>query len=427
MVNLRITVLLIATASLLLILISGCSGGGTKLNTTDEAIETLATPATSASLTAGGGGITARASALPSLPAVQTLIDAGQSATPKLVAKFSGIPDMTQDDALVAYAYVLSVTQDRRAIRPLIDFLSLNITGEVQWSLHAATRTLKILTEQNDLNNDPPTYTPLEMLDTMTRAETWLSAHPAVAAGQLSGRSRAATASTASGCVRIYLTNAEGNPFYWPDNHKGGALSRVEFDLHIYRDPSVPSSSDLIWAIPQYGGTFLTTPEGSESQMGRLGICGGYALREMLRFGGSATPQGGWGLDPLQVYNELTGAGLLTIVTNRANAKAGDIVFWKKGSIPATHAAIIESVPPTTTTIQVRNKDETSGVFTANIDAQYYNTGSGERIVKNFGTPTIYSYTGNEKPKMMIDTSLSGIKTPAGGEVYLQNITIVVK
>lgn len=428
MVNLHITTVIIVSACLLLFLVYGCSGGGgDKLSETDQAIVTLATAATSASLTAAGGGISTRAEAIPSLPAVHTLIAAGTAATPKIIAKYSGIPSMTQDDALLAYAYVLSVTQDCRAIRSLIDFLSVNITGEVQWSLHGATRTLKILTDQNDINNNPPTYTPLEMLDTMTRAEAWLTAHPSAAAEQISVRSRAATASTASGCVRIYLTNAQGVPFYWANNHKAGAMTKVEFDLHIYRDPRVPSSTDLVWAIPRYGGTFLATNEGSEALMGRLGICGGYALREMLRFGGSATPQGGWGLDPLQVFNQLNDAGLITIVSNPSNAKAGDMVFWKKGSRSATHAAIIQSVPPTTSTIQVRNKDETSGVFTASINATYYNTGTTEKIEKNFGTPVIYTYTGNEVPKMMVDTTLSGTKTPAGGEVYLQNVTVVVK
>jgi len=421
----------VAFVAVLLFIVGGCGGGGggnASLTPTQQSIADVSSPPVSLQMTSGGGGMTGRMQALPTLPSVQKLIASGQNATPDLIAKFATTPTIAQDDGLVACAYVLSQTKDLRAIQSLIDFLSNNLTGDVQWSLDATTRALKVLTDQTDIHDAPATYSPLEMLDTITRAQSWLTAHPNVAAQQLRTRQTRAkrTTSLEAGYVRIYLTHAAGDPFFWNNPQHNGASERVQFDLHIFRDPSVLSSSSLLQTIPLGGGTFLqNNPEGSEAQMGRLGICGGYALRELLRFGGSATPQGGWFLDPLAVYRQLTESGILVVQRDRTKAKTGDIVFWQNGANPATHAAIVQSAPPDTSSIIVRNKDEVSGVFTADIDASYYNN-ANSTPPKAFGTPVIYTYTGGEVPRMMVDTTMTQ-KTPVGGNLYLQNVAVVVK
>lgn len=411
-------------------MLAGCGGGGAPLSPVQQALAQAADPGTTARATDGGGGISGRMVAAPDLPGVATLIAAGAEATPDIVTELGRAPAMARDDVVVACAYVLSRTQDRRAVRALMDYLSAALTGDALWSLDAATYALKTLTEQDDAHAALPVYAPEEILDTIARAEAWLAVHPDVAAQQLAGARRAATVGTATGYVRIYLTDAAGDPFYYGDPRKGSALSRVQFDLRIFRDPGVPSPT-LMQVVPYGGGTFIAGQEGSEALMGRIGICGGYALREMLRFGGNTTPQGGWHLDPALVFVALTESGILTRQPDRALAQAGDIVFWKKDG-RATHGAIIQDVVPATVfgspTISVRNKDETSGVFTADIDATYYNmTGMFSRYQKQFGTPEVYTYTGGAKPMMMVDTTLSDLRTPVGDKLYLQNVVVVVK
>jgi Tol biopolymer transport system component len=215
--------------------------------------------------------------------------------------------------------------------------------------------------------------------------------------------------SFSSGIVDIMLARPDGEPFFVS---KAGASQKLTFRLKIFKDLQITGGAANDPFILQRGGTPVSGPEGDSALTGNLGICGGYALRELLKKSGNITPQAGWGIDPDEVYNKLYDAGLISPVTK---AGAYDLVFWFPPNSKSQHAAIIQSVNP----IVVRNKDEKSMVFTASIDAKYFT----ETLWHNaHGDPQLFHVT-EDKILMLVDTSKSGDKTDA----YLQNLKVIVK
>ena len=188
-------------------------------------------------------------------------------------------------------------------------------------------------------------------------------------------------------------------------------------DLRVYGGSAVDAR------VLATGGIRIAGDEGDSTQAGYIGICGGYCLREWLRNYGNMTPKGGWFTDPTDTWIKLYGSGL--IVTQKT-AAPNDLVFWfvnppTSGSIvPSEHAAIVQSINPTI----VRNKDETSLVFTASLEAAYFKDDSGVAWQAKHGSPTIWRST-ESKVVMLTDTSKSGYKS-SPTDVYLQNVKLVI-
>ncbi len=382
-------------------------------------------------------------------PEAVTLIGEGTAATPFILPKFAGTPSFTQDPQLVIYAKVLAAIKDPSAVKALTDFLDLNLTGDLLWSIDAATHALKVLTGQTDVHNVLPFYTPAEVIDAINRARAWLQANPNIPYQERARSSQDTTVLQNSGCVQIILADAAGEPFTAPDpNNPGGPTQPVLFTLRMYKDLGLwgitdyqENTSDL--KVKAGGGTLVSGPgsEGDRIKTARFAICGGYALREALKQSGvnKNVPWFGWNPGPIEVFKKLAGAGLLVGPKERAKAKEGDFVFWTLSPVTPgedmeawmkkqmEHAAIVEKVTPPLLgvgdpTITVRNKAERSSVFTADIDAKYYNFLKGSA----FGTPYIFEFSNGEIPTMLVDTSLSGQYKRTDDDPYLQNVHVVV-
>ncbi|GEM_PF-3545237 len=217
------------------------------------------------------------------------------------------------------------------------------------------------------------------------------------------------------GHVNIMLARPNGVPYYYYEtaNARG---KKVEFDLKIYRDLGVLGGSLTDRVIEPRGGKIVAGDEGNSSVTGEFAVCGGYALRELLRSFGNTTPMAGWRIEPGEVFTKLFGAGL---ISSKTDVKNNDLVFFFTPDGVIHHAAIVESTSSGTV---VRNKDETSAVFTAPLNAAFFTDAVWKQA---HGVPSIYRFT--EPDILMItDTSKSGYKNKPG-DVYLQNVKVVVK
>jgi hypothetical protein len=454
-----------ATFLIIFALILASCGGGGGGSTPTSTQTTSAGPIDNAITQIDNASTSDRMAQISGSPAVQlfqvetafpeavTLIGEGTASTPFMVPKFAGTPPFIQDPQLVIYAKVLADIKDRSAVKALTDFLDVNLTGDLLWSIDAATHALKILTGQTDVHNVLPFYTADEVIDTINRARTWLAANPGIP--QLRGvrlqqPERALSTPTtpqASGEVQIKLVNDGGGQILTldPNTH---TMVPLTFLLKMYRSPGVPpnfqgSTNDQ--SIIDGGGTILVTApnsEGDRTKTGKFAICGGYALREALKLGGvnKNIPWNGWSIDPQLVFRALAGAGLLDGPLSIGAAKEGDFVFWTTDNVTTGdnwmtkvihHAAIVDNVflyaqPPI---IIVRNKDNLSSVFTASIDAQQYNPPKYDNVGNfqyTYGTPYIFRFTNNVTPIMLVDTSMSGKYDNMATSPWLQNVRVTV-
>lgn len=401
-----------------------------------EVVDAVTTPSAAGRATSYGGGITsvlAHADAL--FPEVETLVAAGSAVQEQILPRFAGNPSPDGDAGLALLALVLARVGDRSAVAALIDFLEANLDSRLSLSLDSATHALKILTGQEGVRHELPVYPAPEVFEAVDQARLWLLDHPAGREGGFAAfpaQSDARGAAVEACRLRFTLVDPAGAEHTWhdPDLHR---LQPVSFELKNYRSTAAPVVQGQINAIMAGGGRFVDGPEGDQAQTGRRGICGGYALREALRESPAnreTLPAGGWMLDPDEVYQRLRGGGLIEEAPAGV-IQPGYLVFWFQdaGRTRAGHAAVVESHDPYLNRTRVRNKDETSGVFVAEIDSRYYNDSSlfPSDYPRHFGTPVIFRFVGGRVPRFKVDTSLWSFQRPGAGETYCKNAILTVE
>ncbi len=388
---------LLLTASAALLACSGCGGGGggqAPGGTVDAALTRLTATDTFYRLLGAGDGFGVQwDQAEMMLPETQTLAAAGSASTPGIVAALGNNPTYLQDSQYLAYARVLFRTNDRTAAKSLADFLERAIVLDVTYAVDGATHALKTLTDQTDAHTNLLSYSVVEAADTVKRARAWIAAHPEVTQRSVPVH-RDPPIGHQSCRTRYVMVDSNGLPFTWTDPNTKQTVN-VTFDIQRFGYTDVPDKGGS-WA------TFLRGLGGTVDPADPLPRatpnCAGYILEQV--FGKS----GNYGSDDLLV--RLAGSGAVEEVANSDLAEEGDLVFFIASSGKAAHVAVIYQRigRPQATFIGVRNKDNSSPVFTASLTASYY-TGQG-------WTPRIFTFP-KGKPRLVLDTDPALANNPA--------------
>ena len=317
-----------------------------------------------------------RAAMRLAFPAVDDLVGGGQPAHDAMLKAFGDTVNENSDMKLTIFAWALEQMGNRADASVFQSFVGQNLTSDVDWSLHFATHALRTFAGHADGD-----------LKAWYYVEEMKLASGSAAADQKSSPAR-------SQCLGSnLLVDANGATITWSD---GGKIQPVRIDGWLRSvSAATAATSDLSRAeIENNGGSFVYDDPEFVGVATRQFDCAGYALRE-LNHGKK------WWVDPSEAYRVLVGAGQLVEVPESA-AQPGDKVFYfASGATLPGHVAEIYRVGQGLfgNTTLVRNADGTSGLWEADINADYYTkpstSGNGGA---RYPTHKILRWSGGQAP-----------------------------
>ena len=341
--------------------------------TVATAISHLDDPNVAAELYGVGDGQEARRRAMPVLfPEVQDLIAGGDAAAESVLEKFQGLASGDDDLSLSIYAYVLEQMGGTAAIPQLAEFLDDNITGAVPDTVSAVTHALRVLmADSASPPDDTASYLASEIETTLADA------------GSSKYSTWQAKGGSAGTCLReFYLLDANGdrisdgkgdyvkvggtavNPADdagFADNAGKPLGKKVTGEGGTYVSYIDPETGATIrgWKDPESGVIFEGYPT-------KRFNCAGYAFRNF-------NDGQRWLGDPGRMLDSLTKGGALESISEHSAVK-GDFVFFWSGSDDTSpaHVAVVDTPSGWTGTTTVINADGPTGIFTAPVNAKWF-------------------------------------------------------
>jgi hypothetical protein len=358
-------------------LLVSCGSGPTRL---EAALDSASSVGGTYRLTSSSGSAAGlRAAMRLAFPAVDDLIGGGRPAHDAMLKAFGDTPSEDSDLKLTIFAWALEQMGTSSDASVFESFVARNLTSDVDWSLHFATHAIRTFTGYDD--GDLKAWYYVEEMELASGTK---------AADQKSSPAR----NTCLGSN--LLVDANGVTITWYDGGKSEPVP-VRIDGWVRSvSAATANTADLSRAeIEKNGGTFVYDDPEFPGIATRQFDCAGYALRE-LNHGKK------WWVDPSEAYRVLVGAGQLVEVPESA-AQPGDKVFYfAAGAILPGHVAEIHQVEQGLfgNTILVRNADGDSGLWEADVNADYYTkpSANGNRGAR-YPTHQILRWSGGQAPK----------------------------
>lgn len=384
-------------------------GGGTPSSSdTQTLIATLSDSSNAEKLRVAGDGLASRRSAMSDLfPETQQLITEGSAAGDQIVQKFQGQAVAEDELSLSILAYVLEQINYAQGIPQLVAFVNSNISGIVPDATQAVTHALRVLSAQNGIATDsvgPPKDSAYYLADEMEQTAAAL-AQPNPAAKTI-GRDKAPDAMSCSRefflidpSTLAHIKDANGN-----DLKVGGQVINPAADASF---ATTPAAQRLQSDVQAQGGRYDTQVTGGGStvfvnQPSKRFNCAGFAFRDF----NDSKP---WVADPQEMLASLTSSGALRELGTLETAQQGDFVFFvaqeKPGEDPrqkpAAHVAVIDVPDHVTFNHTLINADGPSGLFRAELNAQWYTRYSSTR--------RFFRWTNGSPPKVspVVDRSVT--------------------
>jgi hypothetical protein len=275
-----------------------------------------------------------------------------------------------------------------------------HIDSSLQKTPHFVTQALLVL--ESRATNRFAYYGTLEMQDVAALARS---------SSSISRTKSALNGTKKESCGRRYILLGPGDqPITYTDangNEQPVVVHGREFGGD-YMDPK--TRDDWIKRITDGNGTYVhDNPVFQGSPTWRFN-CAGYVTRALN--GGRP-----WTASPSVMLEALIRADLVTEITEDKEAQPNDIVFYfQPGNDDPGHVAEIRRVQPGTfvTTITVRNADEQTGLWEAEIDAKYFFGSWMQRSVGNpyetkakYDRRKIYRLKAGRWPKTKADPSFA--------------------
>ncbi len=326
-------------------------------------------------------------------PEIAEFVASGSDGRAYMLQFFTGTPSFNNDIKLLIYAEALRQMGDASVLSALKSFLSDNINGNLIWTPHYVTHTIKTLQGDTDLELSSY-YTAQQM--------------QAAAASSSSSTSLAAVNKASSdkpNCKRQYiLVDQFNNPLTYVDSN--GVTRQAVVHGNVWFNNDVPDKvrNNYIDAVEvKGGGTYVTDDPIYPGEPSKHFNCAGYAFRS---FNGYQP----WTSDPGDMFEVLNGANLLYEVSD-STAKPGDIVFYyAPGATTSTRPAHVAEVHQIqfggSSMVTVRNADGQSGLFDADIDADYF-TGNFFEAAR-YPTHRIFRWLDGAPPSVIPDVSVTG-------------------
>ncbi len=346
----------------------GDTGGGGGQGTTDPNEQTVQSlveeQAVPEAFRYAGDSIAAKRVLMPGLfGQVDDLVAGGSQATEASLSRFDGSPTFDQDEELFLLAYALEQINDPASVGRLVDFLDRNITNALPATLAGVTHAVRSMTGM--------TLSPTFFYHASDIEETITAAR---------GGSLKATASSdgtrSKGnlqvCYREFIVKkADGTDAVWPADHpQAGQPIKLSGTIlpsdTLIRQQDIDDESARVLAG---GGTPVDFTDPNvpgvtwQGEPTRTFNCAGFVFRE---FNDGAN----WNAAPSNWFDALRNSDALERVSADVDAMPGDIVWYFAGGDLPAHVAEVQSAA--SGNITVINADRWSGLFTADIDAEYF-------------------------------------------------------
>lgn len=387
-----------------LMYLAGCGGGGVPVpEGLEDAVEGASNSTQTFQVQFSADSASALRQRLATVfPDLADLIASGADGRDYMLQFFDGTPSFKDDITLLIYAEALRLMADATVVATLQEFLLDNINGDLIWTPHFVTHTIKSLLGQTDLEASGY-YT----------AQQMQAAANAIAPTTLSLPAAFKLASM-PGCKQQYiLVDNFNNPLTYTDSN--GKTRQAAVHGTVWPNNDVPNSvrdNYLDEVQVKGGGTYVTTDPTYPGEPSKSFNCGGYVFRS---FNGGQP----WTGSPDAMFEVLDGANLLFEVSE-SNAQPGDIVFYYAPGATSTtlpaHVAEVNRIETGTfsNTVIVRNADGQSGLFDAPSDAAYF-TGNFFQSAR-YPTRRYFRWVDGAPPKVIPDTSVTGNSEYCGEE-----------
>ncbi len=381
-----------------LILFCGCPGGGAAPELV-AAVNNLSSSDSTAAVRNVGDGQLARRERIPELfPEFAELSAAGSAGASAVLPRFSGQPSAAQDESLSVFALVLETINDRSVVPELVDFLSANATGEVPAALSAVTHAIRRL---EGMATDPSAAYLISEIEATIDAAGGASAKITPTQQLITTKMSCAREFYLLDANRNRIKDANGN-----DIRVGGTVFNPSVNEGFAT--STPGQN-LAARVAAEGGTAFdyTDPQTRVVYQGeptRRFNCAGFAFRHFVN--GRQ-----WIADPGRMFNAFTAADLLVEVPE-AEAQRDDFVFFSYDGGVIGHVAQVDTVNAGlfSTDVTVINADGPTGMFRADVNAQWYQKYVGGRKYYRWrnGPPRFEAMTERTERNSCFGTDLDG-------------------
>jgi hypothetical protein len=380
--------------SAMLLLVCGCAGDVQENPLIAGSIDAVQSTASAERLRDIGDGLLARRLLIPTrFPEAALLIASGPNGAAAIVNEFQGQASADEDEALSILAFVLELIGDRSVVGPLADFLSNNLTSGVPATLSAVTHAIRVL---EGVPAEPTAEYLISELE-QTAADFQSASAKTTRAAQL--------ITTKETCGReFYLLDANRNRIQdanGNDIRVGGTV----FNPSVYEGfADTAPAMRLAARVREEGGMPFdyTAPESRvvfEGEPSRRFNCAGFAFRHFVE--GRQ-----WQAHPARMHEALVAAGLLVAV-DESDAERDDFVFFSYDSGAIGHVAVVESVD---NGISVINADGVTGMFRANVEAEWFQKYIGGRRYYRWanGPPLFEAVTERTEENSCFGTDVDG-------------------
>ena len=314
-------------------------------------------------------------------PDVTTLIAGGDDVKTALEETFTGTKTYENDMQLAIFAYVLSQIGDSDSLAVLREFLGDNLTADLDWAPHFISRTIEVLSNVSNVN--PTGYYNLTEMTGLSIGSIANISTLDLKATDFAGRAT---------CKRQYiLVDGSGDPITYTDAY--GVTQNAVVSGTEHRDWEIPETlyDHYVDLVIDNNGFFVDNDTEFEGMPTKQFNCAGYSFRH---FNNNTK----WTASPAAIFDVMVRTGLMTLVADESTAQVGDKVFWYQpgGTLPS-HVGDVYQVQGGDITI--RNADNKSGLFDADIDSTFY-------PVSNYSTRKIYRWTAGSPPSFVEDPSV---------------------